>query len=435
MMMCFHDRKKGAEILAERLIFHCDCNNFFASCECLERPELKEVPMAVAGDPENRTGIVVAKNELAKKAGVKTTDTVWQARRKCPGIVFVPPRHRYYSEVSGRVNAIYRSYTDYVEPASIDESYLDLSGTLEYYHMSAGELADSIRARVKKEIGITISVGVANNKIFAKMGSDYKKPDATTVILGEDYKTILWPLPVSDLMFAGKASVNLLNQKGIFTVGDLALQPKEHIVSLLGKGGENLWMYANGLDTDPVRPWGYVSEVKSVSHGMTFRRDLVTREEIETGVAVQADRIAMSLRRQKLKGSVIIVQIKSPQLTVISRQASLNHYTWLQHEIRDVAVKLIEDNWRIGSPIRAITVGVSKLLPAGEAAEQLDLFDLMADPGQAVSGSRDRERQDRMEAAVDTLRQKMGPLAVTLGIQRNEEIGIRREWKKKKPDD
>ena len=417
--------------MAERLIFHCDCNNFFASCECLERPELKEVPMAVAGDPENRTGIVVAKNELAKKAGVKTTDTVWQARRKCPGIVFVPPRHRYYSEVSGRVNAIYRSYTDYVEPASIDESYLDLSGTLEYYHMSAGELADSIRARVKSEIGITISVGVANNKIFAKMGSDYKKPDATTVILGEDYKTILWPLPVSDLMFAGKASVNLLNQKGIFTVGDLALQPKEHIVSLLGKGGENLWMYANGLDTDPVRPWGYVSEVKSVSHGMTFRRDLVTREEIETGVAVQADRIAMSLRRQNLKGSVISVQIKSPQLSVISRQTSLNHYTWLQHEIRDVAVKLIEDNWRIGSPIRAITVGVSKLLPAGEAAEQLDLFDLMADPGQAVSGSRDRERQDKMEAAVDTLRQKMGPLAVTLGIQRNEEIGIRREWKKK----
>ena len=236
-------------------------------------------------------------------------------------------------------------------------------------------------------------------------------------------------------MFAGKASVNLLNQKGIFTVGDLALQPKEHIVSLLGKGGENLWMYANGLDTDPIRPWGYVSEVKSVSHGMTFRRDLVTREEIETGVAVQADRIAMSLRRQKLKGSVISVQIKSPQLTVISRQTSLNHYTWLQHEIRDVAVKLIEDNWRIGSPIRAITVGVSKLLPAGEAAEQLDLFDLMADPGQAVSGSRDRERQDKMEAAVDTLRQKMGPLAVTLGIQRNEEIGIRREWKKKKPDD
>ena len=391
--------------------------------------------MAVAGDPENRTGIVVAKNDLAKKCGVKTTDTVWQAKRKCPGIVFVPPRHHFYKEISNRVNAVYREYTDYVEPASIDESYLDLSGTLDYYRMTARELADTIRARIRNEIGVTISVGVAHNKIFAKMGSDYKKPDATTVILGEDYKTILWPLPVSDLMFAGEASVNLLNRKGIFTVGDLALQPKEHIVSLLGKGGEGLWNYANGLDSDPVRPWGYVSEVKSVSHGMTFRRDLVTKEEIETGVAVQADRIAMSLRRQNLKGSVISVQIKSPQLTVISRQVSLNHSTWLQHEIRDVAVRLIENNWRIGSPIRAITVGVSKLIPGDQAAEQLDLFDLMSGPAAAGHGSRDRERQDKMEAAVDQLRQKMGTLAVTLGVQKNEEIGIRREWKRKKTGD
>ena len=391
--------------------------------------------MAVAGDPENRTGIVVAKNDLAKKCGVKTTDTVWQAKRKCPGIVFVPPRHHFYKEISNRVNAVYREYTDYVEPASIDESYLDLSGTLDYYRMTARELADTIRARIRNEIGVTISVGVAHNKIFAKMGSDYKKPDATTVILGEDYKTILWPLPVSDLMFAGEASVNLLNRKGIFTVGDLALQPKEHIVSLLGKGGEGLWNYANGLDSDPVRPWGYVSEVKSVSHGMTFRRDLVTKEEIETGVAVQADRIAMSLRRQNLKGSVISVQIKSPQLTVISRQVSLNHSTWLQHEIRDVAVRLIENNWRIGSPIRAITVGVSKLIPGDQAAEQLDLFDLMSGPAAAGHGSRDRERQDKMEAAVEQLRQKMGTLAVTLGVQKNEEIGIRREWKRKKTGD
>ena len=418
--------------MAERLIFHCDCNNFFASCECLERPELKDVPMAVAGDPENRVGIVVAKNEIAKKYGVKTTDTVWQARKKCPDIVFVPPRHRYYKEVSDRVNAVYRDYTDFVEPASIDESYLDLSGTLEYYRMTARELADTIRARVKREIGITISVGVANNKIFAKMGSDYKKPDATTVILGEDYKTILWSLPVSDLMFAGKASVQLLNQKGIHTVGDLAVQPKAHVVSMLGKGGESLWIFANGLDTEPVRKWGDVPEVKSISHGMTFRRDLVTREEIETGVAVQADRIAMSLRRQELKGSVITVQIKTPQLVTISRQVSLNHYTWLEHEIREVAMKLIEEHWHIGDPIRAITVGVSKLVPGSEAVEQLDLFDLMGSGN--GNGSKDRERQDKMEAAVDALRRKMGNTAVTLGVQQNDEIGVRREWKKKKED-
>ena len=414
--------------MSERLIFHCDCNNFFASCECLEQPELKHVPMAVAGDPEARVGIVVAKNELAKKAGVKTTDTVWQARKKCPGIVFVPPRHGYYKTVSDRVNLIYRDYTDFVEPASIDESYLDLSGTLDYYHMTARELADSIRERVKKEIGITISVGVANNKIFAKMGSDYRKPDATTVILGEDYKEILWPLPVSDLMFAGKASVKILNQKGIQTVGDLALQPKERIRVLLGKGGDSLWEFANGLDDEPVRPWGYKPEVKSVSHGMTFRRDLYTEEEILTGVSVQADRIAMSLRRQGLKGAVISVQIKTPQLQVTSRQVSLDHYTWLEHEIRDVAMKLIREHWRIGAPVRAITVGITRLVPADEATEQMDLFDLM---GEKKETGKAREKQDKMEAAVDALRQKMGNTAVTLGIHENEDIGIRREWKKK----
>ena len=414
--------------MAERLIFHCDCNNFFASCECLERPELRDVPMAVAGDPEERVGVVVAKNELAKKFGVRTTDTVWQARKKCPAIVFVPPRHHYYKAVSDRVNAIYRDYSDYVEPASIDESYLDLTGTLDYYRMSARELADTIRERVKREIGITISVGVASNKIFAKMGSDYKKPDATTVILGEDYKSILWPLPVSDLMFAGKASVRLLNAKGIHTVGDLALQPRERIVSLLGKGGEGLWAYANGLDTEPVRRWGEKPEVKSVSHGMTFRRDLFTLDEIRTGVAVLADRNAMSLRRQGLKGSVVSVQIKRPTLDVVQRQTTLGHYTWLQQEIRDTAVRLISENWQIGDPIRAITVGVSRLLPANEATEQLDLFDLMGVPEQS---GKMREKQDKVEAAMDALRQRMGNTAVTLGVQRNEEIGIRREWKKK----
>ena len=414
--------------MGERLIFHCDCNNFFASCEILEKPELRDVPMAVAGDPEERVGIVVAKNELAKKYGVKTTDTVWQAMKKCPGIVFVPPRHHYYKEISDKVNLIYRDYSDYVEPASIDESYLDMSGTLDYYCLTARELADMIRERVKREIGITISVGVANNKIFAKMGSDYKKPDATTVILGEDYREILWPLPVSDLMFAGKTSVKLLNQKGIRTVVNLAQQPKERVVSLLGKGGETLWAYANGLDEEPVRRWGDKPEVKSVSHGMTFRRDLFTEEEFLTGVAVQADRIAMSLRRQGLKGSVVSVQIKTPELAVISRQVSLDHYTWLEHEIRDVAMKLIRENWRAGMPIRALTVGVTKLVPADEAAEQTDLFDLL---GEKKDTGKAREKQDKMEAAVDGLRQKMGNMAVTLGVQQNEDIGIRREWKNK----
>lgn len=160
----------------QRLIFHCDCNNFFASCECLDHPELKSVPLAVAGDPENRVGVVVAKNELAKKYGVKTTDTVWQAKRKCPDLVFVPPRHHLYKEISNRINDIYHEYTEYVEPASIDESYLDMTGAPDFFGMTAREMADALRDRIRTEIGVTISVGVSFNKIFAKMGSDYKNP-------------------------------------------------------------------------------------------------------------------------------------------------------------------------------------------------------------------------------------------------------------------
>ena len=407
------------------LIFHCDCNNFFASCEILERPELRDVPMAVAGDPENRLGVVVAKNELAKKHGVKTTDTVWQAKKKCPGIVFVPPRHSYYQAISDQINAIYHDYTDFVEPASIDESYLDMTGAPEFYHLSPHELADAIRERVKREIGITISVGVSFNKVFAKMGSDYRKPDATTVISEDSYKEILWPLPVSDLLYAGKASVEALAKKSIYTIGDLAVQSKERIQALLGKGGEMLWQYANGLDTEPVRKWGEKPEIKSVSRGMTFKRDLVTKEEIMTGVSVLVDEIAASLRRHQLKGSVISVQIKSPDLRVISRQTSLDHTTYLQHEIQQVAMELIENNWFIGenAPIRALTVGVTKLIPAEEETEQVSLFDLMGGDQQ----KKKREKQDKLEAAVYALRQKKGSNTITLGFQKNDDIGIHRK--------
>ena len=350
---------------------------------------------------------------------------MWQAKKKCPGIVFVPPRHRYYKQISDRVNAIYHDYTDFVEPASIDESYLDMTGAPEFYHLSPRELADTVRERVRREIGITISVGVSVNKVFAKMGSDYKKPDATTVITEDDFKEILWPLPLSDLLFAGRASVEALAKKSIRTIGDLALQPKERIQALLGKGGEMLWQYANGLDAERVRQWGDKPEIKSVSRGMTFKRDLVKREEIMAGISALADEIAGSLRRHQLKGSVISVQIKSPDLKVISRQTSLDHATCLQHEIQKIAMDLIEGNWRIGesAPIRALTVGVTKLVSAEEEAEQVSLFDLMGGDQQ----KKKREKQDKLEAAVYALRQKKGGDTITLGFHKNDDIGIHRK--------
>lgn len=253
--------------MAGRLIFHCDGNNFFASCECIEHPEWRDVPMAVAGDPKDRCGIVVAKNELAKKAGVKTTDTIWQARQKCPNILFVPPHHDEYARVSRRMNAIFREYTDFVEPASIDESYLDMTGAPGFYGLSPRELADLLRRRVREEIGITISVGVSFCKVFAKMGSDYRKPDATTLIFRENYQEMLYPLPVATMLYAGRASVQTMARHGIRTIGELAARSRADLRRMLGKSGEQLWLYANGLDDSPVRRYEDRQEVKSVSRG------------------------------------------------------------------------------------------------------------------------------------------------------------------------
>lgn len=410
--------------MKQRLVFHCDCNNFYASCECLERPELKNVPMAVAGDPKYRTGVVVAKNELAKKAGVKTTDTVWQARRKCPGIVFVPPRHGLYRQISERVNEIYHEYTDYLEPASIDESYLDMTGAPEYYGLTPVELADTLRRRVREEIGVTISVGVAENKVFAKMGSDYKKPDATTHITRENYRALLWPLPVSDLLFAGRATVGELNRHNIFTIGDLAHRERAWLSHILGKGGEQLWDYANGLDREPVRLWGDSEEIKSVSRGMTFRRDLTTQEEIWCGLSVLTDEVAMQLRHHGLKGSVVQVHIKTPELKTVSRQVTLDHYTYLHKEILEVCMQIVRTQWRSGAPIRALTAGVTHLVPAAEATRQLNLFDLTAAGGEAA---RRQEKQERLEAAMDQIRRKHGSGSVTMGFAENEAIGVLRK--------
>lgn len=412
-----------------RLILHCDCNNFFASCECLDHPELKNVPMAVAGDPKSRHGIVVAKNELAKRAGVRTTDTIWMAQRKCPGIVFVPPRHRLYDDISRRVNAVYRRYTDYVEPASIDESFLDLTGCLSYYKMTARELADEIRGCVRSEIGITISVGVSFNKTFAKMGSDYKKPDATTVITPENYRELLWPLPVGDMLFVGKAAAARLAEKGIETIGALAAQPSALLRAWMGKSGEALWRACNGLDDAPVLRFDAQSESKSISRGMTFRRDLISTDEVRQGVNRLSDDVARQLRREGLRGSVVQVHIKSPSLTSVSRQTTLPYGVCTQRDIAFQAMALIEAHCppTPAHPIRAVTVGVTGLVRSGESLEQLSLFDL-EDTQRDETSFAAREKRERLEAAVDAIRQKHGGDAVHHAWLDNQEIGLSGAW-------
>ncbi len=205
----------------DRVILHCDCNGFYASVECALNPAYRSVPMAVCGDPESRHGVILAKNELAKAFGVQTAETIWQARRKCPELVLAPAHHKEYREFSEAVNAIYCQYTDLVEPFSIDESWLDVTGSRTLFG-SGVQIANELRRRVKKETDLTISVGVSFNKIFAKLGSDYKKPDATTLITRENYRQILWPLPVGSMIYVGKVAAEKLSRAGIDTIGQLA---------------------------------------------------------------------------------------------------------------------------------------------------------------------------------------------------------------------
>ena len=254
----------------ERVILHCDCNNFFASVETLLNPSYRGIPMAVCGSQEDRHGIVLAKNEEAKKYGIKTAETVFSAKKKCPYLVIASPHYDEYEKYSMKLNAIYGEYTDKVEPFGIDESWLDVTASRRLFG-TGEEIAELIRQRVKNEIGVTVSIGVSFNKVFAKLGSDYKKPDAITAISKENFRQIVFPLPVSDLLFVGKKTTEELEKIGIRTIGDLASTSKDMLRYKLGKMGDMLYDYANGLDSSPVGS-GINREAKSISNGFTFRQ-------------------------------------------------------------------------------------------------------------------------------------------------------------------
>ncbi len=424
---------------ADRAILHCDCNGFFASVECLDQPEYWSVPMAVAGDPKDRSGIILAKNELAKGYGIVTAETVYSAMRKCPGLTLVPPRHWRYSEVSKLVNQIYLQYTDQVEPFSIDESFLDITGSLSYFHTTARELADRIRKQVRKDIGITISVGVSFNKTFAKIASDMKKPDATTEITRENYHDVLWALPIRDMLFIGRASVEHLNSHGIDTIGDLARMSRESAVTLLGKNGAGLWDNCNGLDVAPVRRFDERETVKSIGNGMTFRRDLLTVDEIRQGVIALSGVVASRLREHKLKAATLQVTIKDPKLKTITRQAPLPSPTHLQKELVDTAMVILRAKWRIMpdgrcAPIRMLTITGQNLSPDGESAEQVSLFEFAG----GESPSAKTEKYEKLEAAIQQLCDKHGAGSVSMGCVENEALGIHtyekyRKKRKQKP--
>ena len=391
--------------MTERVILHCDLNSFYASVELLDHPELAGKPAAVCGDPESRHGIILAKNELAKAAGVQTAETVWQARKKCPELVLLKAHHDKYHEYSKKVNAIYDRCTDLVEPFSIDESWLDVTGSLALFHTDGKGLADMLRRQVREELGLTISVGVSFNKIFAKMGSDYKKPDATTVITRENYRALLWPLPVRDLIFVGRAAAKTLGDYGIRTIGDLAGTDREALSSLLGKQGLTLHDYATGAEHAPVIPAGALPPPKSVGNGLTFPRNLVGWEELGAGAALLSDEVAARLRQLDMKCSTVSIAVRDPNFKDISRQKGLSAPSWLAREITQAAMELLRQSWNPKAPVRALTVTAQSLLPALMAAEQLDLLTPDAAPR--------RDKVEKLERAMDGIRDKYGKGAIS----------------------
>ena len=398
----------------DRVILHCDCNSFFASVECLRDPSLWSVPMAVCGSVEDRRGIVLAKNEPAKKYGIVTAETVYSARRKCPGLVIVPPHHGEYARISAAVNEIYARFTDLYEPFSIDESWLDVTASRALFG-SGMEIAEKIRSAVRREIGITLSIGVSFNKTFAKLGSDYKKPDAITYIGRENYREILYPLPIEDMLFVGERTAEILKKSGIRTIGDLAAASPSFLTLRLGKMGAGLGAAARGEDESPVIPPSEAAEVKSVGNGMTFRHDIKTPDEIRLGIGVLSEEIGARLRKRGLRASTVSVTVKDPALRTVSRQHAIFPPTDLGREIAAMAERLVLSEWGTGKPIRMLTVTAMNLV-SGEAGEQIGLFDTERDLR--------HDKTVRIEAAVDGIRDRFGGHSLFRGSVLGNDLGI-----------
>ena len=409
----------------DRTILHCDLNSFYASVELLSLPELRESgkPVAVCGDPSSRHGIILAKNEPAKAMGVKTAETIWQARQKCPDLVLLPAHRDQYRKYSRIVNSIYDRFTDLVEPFSIDESWLDITGSMHLWGGDGKAIADRIRETVKAETGLTVSVGVSFNKVFAKMGSDYKKPDATTVITRENFRRLLWPLPVTDLLFVGGAAAKVLRSYGVQTIGDLARFDPQALVSILGRQGAALHSYAAGTEREPVVPARELPPPKSVGSGLTFRRNLLGLEDVRTGLSALSDEVAARLRRHGLKCTTVQVTIRDPSFRDICRQKRLPAPTYVSRDISAAALELLLSSWNLKLPIRALTVTGQNLVDEADAGEQLDLF--------AAGAAPHRDKLERLERTMDKIRDKYGGTAITFasavqgesgGTQRQDDV-------------
>ena len=383
-----------------RIILHSDLNNFYASVECLYRPELAKSPVAVGGDSSKRHGIILAKNELAKKYGVKTAEPIWQAQKKCPGLVIVPPDYKKYSYFSREVYKIYKEYTSRVEPFGLDECWLDIS-LLTKTFSGGRQIADEIREKIRFAFGLTVSVGVSFNKVFAKLGSDLKKPDATSVIADTDYKEIVWPLPAADLLYIGRSTLLGLQGCGINTIGDIANTSPDYLKRKFGKHGHTMWLYANGQDNSPVS--AEREKPKSIGNSTTLPRDIKSISEALPTIYVLAEKVAARLCAENMLCTTIQLYVRDSSLFSFERQAVLSVATSGADTIAAKAIELLKNNYNWERDIRSIGIRCTHL--TDEENAQLSFL-----PEHIKEA-----RRSELEHTLENIRHKFGKGAVKRG--------------------
>lgn len=383
---------------------------FYASVEMQRHPELRDKPLAVCGSQEDRHGIVLTANYIAKPRGVKTGMAIWQARQCCPNLVVLPPDMAEYIRISKMAREIYEDYTDQVEPFGLDESWLDVTGSVGLFG-SPMTIAKEISDRIKFELGITASIGVSDNKITAKLGSDYKKPDAITRIEADNYKEIVYPLPVSDLLYVGPATTRKLYSIGVSTIGQLAECPVDILTHKLGKMGAILHMFANGRDVSPVQKSDHIPNVRSVGNSATTPRDLVNDEDVHLMLYLLAESVASRMRELVSRCTVVEVYVRNIDLNSFCRQRKLQNPTCSSSEIAQVAFELFRASYRWEKPVRSIGVRGAGLVEM-DSCLQLSMF----------QDDKKRDKWERIDATVDKLRERYGYMSVQRALMMTDPL-------------
>lgn len=390
--------------MSNRVILHSDINSCYASIEHLHHPELSGKPLAVGGDPEKRHGIVLTADYMAKKRGVKTGMALWQAKQVCPEITFISPRMDLYLRFSRMAHEICGEYTDLQEPYGIDESWLDVTNSCSLKG-DGYQIAQEISNRMKKELGITVSVGVSFNKIFAKLGSDYKKPDAITTMYESEFRMKAWELPVSDLLYVGRSTNKKLESLGIRTIGGLAQMDEKILQSRLGKMGAVLWAFANGYDDSPVKRENTSAPIKSIGNSTTTPKELETDEDVKIMLYILSESVAVRLRENGFRCRTVEISIRDNELYSFTRQCKLDNASNITGEIASMAYRLFKANYRWDKPIRSVRVRGADLVN-DNYMEQLDLF----------CDFQMREKQMKMDVAVDDIRRRFGFYSIQRGL-------------------